>query len=372
MLASSRHRILFLTHKEKVCGVHEFGISIAEALNKSARYDVVYAECSDPQELLTFVARERPEAIICNYYSTTLPWLKKDLLRKIGIPSLGIMHEVSQIAADSADTSLFDYHIAPDPTLSTDNPIVFKTGRIIPKYTNEFTPPKVLTIGSFGVASHEKGFERIIIAVQEEFDEAIIRLHVPPGDFIDYDVKQAVQKLQKLIIKPGIRLVTTHEFLERSELLDFLAQNTLNAFFYERCDGRGISSTIEMALAVRRPLAITRSMMFRHVLSIDPKPDDPPICIEGNLGMSLLQEFTLRWKRRKYLRLGANKFPAQWLLKPALTLQQIIDNGVAPLERFHSQWTEASLISDYERILDCVLNQRRQRLQTVASVAIGS
>jgi hypothetical protein len=107
-------------------------------------------------------------------------------------------------------------------------------------------------------------------------------------------------------------------------------------------------------------------------MSPQPRPDDPPICIEGNGKMSWLQEFTLRLKRRKYLRFGANKFPAQWLLKPSLSLQQIIDNGVAPLERFHSMWTEANLISDYERILDCVLNQHSHRLQTVASVAIGS
>lgn len=354
MIGSSRRRILFLTHKEKVCGVHEFGISVAEALKKSAKYSFTYAECSNPEELLTFVARERPQAIICNYYSTTLPWLTKDLLRKLSIPSLGIMHEVSQIAADSADTSFFDYHIAPDPTLVTNNPIVFKTGRLIPKYTNKFNPPKVLTIGSFGFASDGKGFERLIIAAQREFDEAIIKLHIPRGDFINYDVKEVVQQCQRLIVKPGIKLVATHDFLERSKLFDFLAQNSLNAFFYDRLNGRGISSTIEMALAVRRPIAITRSTMFRHVLSARPS-----ICIEGNgkADMWWWQEFTLRWKRRHYLVNSPHKFPAEWLLKPASSLKQIIDNGIAPLEQFYNQWTEPNLILDYERILDSVLGQ---------------
>lgn len=373
MIVSSagKPQVLFVTHKQKVCGVHEFGISVAQAIKKSAKYAVTYAECSNPEELSAFVAQERPRAIIFNYYESTLPWLEKELLKKLNIPSLGIMHEVTQSAADSADTSLFDYHIAPDPTLVTNNPIVFKTGRLIPKYTNHFSPPRVTTIGSFGFASAGKGFERLIIAVQEEFDDAIIRLHVPAGDFMNADVRQVVKRCEKLIVKDGIKLVATHEFLERSQLFDFLAQNTLNAFFYERLDGRGISSTIEMALAVRRPIAITRSSMFRHVLSTHPSPDDPPIYIEGSKPEMLWwQEFTLRWKRRQYLVHSADKFPAQWLLKPPLTLKQIIDNGIAPLERFYNEWTEPNLIRDYERILDRVLNTQNEILERDASAAI--
>ena len=367
MTVTPRSKVLFVTHKQKVCGVHEFGISVANALKKSAKYEFIYAECSSPEELLAFVSKEQPHAIIYNYYCTTLPWVEKELLNQLNIPSLGIMHEVSQEAADSADTSLFDYHIAPDPTLATKNPIVFKTGRLIPKYTNEFTPPSVTTIGSFGFASHGKGFERLIIAVQEEFDDAIIRLHIPSGDFINADVKEVVQRCERLIVKPGIKLIATHEFLERPQLFDFLAQNTLNAFFYDRLDGRGISSTIEMALAVRRPIAITRSTMFRHVHSAY-----PPICIEGDAKLTFIQEFTMRYKRRKYLRLQGGKFPAEWLLKPSSSLKQIIANGIAPLERFYNQWTEPNLILDYERILDRVLNTQSQILEDAASVTIHS
>lgn len=359
------HQILFVAHKEKLCGVHEYGISVAEALKKSTKYLFIYAECSNAEELSAIVEGVAPKAIIYNYYPSTLPWLKKELLRKFDIPSLGIMHEVTQRAADSADTSLFDYHIAPDPTLVPNNPIVFKTGRLIPKYTNGFSLPKVTTIGSFGFASVGKGFERLIIAVQEEFDEAIIRLHVPAGDFMDSDVKDVVKRCQELIVKDGVKLVATHEFLERLQLLDFLAQNTLNAFFYEKLEGRGISSTIEIALAVRRPIAVTRSSMFRHILSNNPLLADSPICIErnGKPAISWKQEFDLRLKRRQYLRHSKNKFPAKWLLKPASSLKQIIDNGIAPLEQFYNQWSEPSLILDYERILDRVLGKQSPDLE---------
>ncbi|MGH9906920.1 MAG: hypothetical protein ACRD8U_15220, partial [Pyrinomonadaceae bacterium] len=79
-------RILLVTHKQRVCGVHEFGISVAEALKKSAKYAFIYAECSNPEELSAFVENEAPKAVIYNYYPSTLPWLKKELLRKLSIP----------------------------------------------------------------------------------------------------------------------------------------------------------------------------------------------------------------------------------------------------------------------------------------------
>ncbi len=357
-------RVLFVSHKEKRCGVHEYGISIAEALKKSKKYLFIYDECSNRRDFWGTVGRVAPSAIIYNYYPSTLPWLKKKVLKEVDVPNLGIMHEVTQRAADSANTRLFNYHIAPDPTLVLNNPIVFKTGRLIPAYINRFTPPKVTTIGSLGFASVGKGFERLVIAVQEEFDEAVIRLHIPSGDFVPTDAKQVARRCQELIVKDGVKLVVTHEFMERNQLLDFLAQNTLNAFFYEKLEGRGISSTIETALAVRRPIAVTGSSMFRHVLSNRPSHAAPTICIEpnGKRAMSWKQQSRLRSRRRGYLQNSRKKFPLKWLLKPETSLKQIVDNGIAPLERFFNEWSEQNLILDYERILDCVLGKHQSQL----------
>lgn len=348
----SPEKILFVSHKNEHCGVHEYGISIAEALKKSKEYLFIYAECSSRGEFWAIAEAVAPSAIIYNYYPSTLPWLNKKVMSRFKIPHLGIMHEVTQQTADSADTRLFDYHIAPDPTLSLNNPIVFKTGRLIPKYVNEFPPPKVTTIGSFGFASFGKGFERLIIAVQVEFDEAVIRLHIPSGDFVASDAKDLARRCQKRIVKDGVKLVVTHEFLEKRQLLDFLAQNTVNAFFYEKFDGegRGISSVIENALAVGRPIAITRSSMFRHILL----GDDPPICIEPTL--SWKRELYLRL-RRLYLRRSQNDLNLKWLLKPESSLRQIIEKGIEPLLPFYSEWTEPNLIRDYERILNEVFER---------------
>ena len=357
-------QILFVTHKEKQCGVHEYGISIADAVKKSAQYSFVYAECSTPQEFSATVETVRPAAIIYNYYPSTLPWFDKKLLDTFDIPHLEIMHEVTQQAADSADASFFDYHIAPDPTLVVNNPIVFKTGRVIPPYTNRFDLPAVTTIGTFGFATAGKGFERLIIAVEEEFDEAIIRLHVPTGDFAAFDCKDVAHRCQELIVKRGIKLIVTHEFLEKNQLLDFLAQNTLNAFFYEKGEGRGISSAVENALAVRRPIAITRSNMFRHVLT---GLAEPPICVEAieEAEMSWTEKLYLRWRRRRYLGRSKNQLPLKWLARPETSLRQIIENGIEPLLPFYGEWNEPNLVRDYERILGQVL---RTQVRKTASM----
>ncbi|MDX1976155.1 MAG: methyltransferase domain-containing protein [Pseudanabaenaceae cyanobacterium bins.68] len=319
-------RILFISHSQKRCGVYQYGLNIAKALEKSGRYLFKYSECSGSNDFINAVSEVRPSAIIYNYYPSTLSWLNKSIISRIKVPHLGIIHEVTQGVADSLDNELFDYHIAPDPTLLLKNNIVFKTGRLIPTYENNFDLPQIPKIGSFGFGLQGKGFEHLIATIQQEYNEAEIRLHIPFAAFGDNDGVQArtiAQHCAQLIVNPKIKLSVSHKFLPQSELLDFLAQNTLNAFFYEKYYGRGISSVIDYALAVQRPIAITRSNMFRHIIS---KSDNSPsICIENS------------------------------------ELKQIIANGTTPLKSFCKEWDETNLIWDYERIIDIVLNNPPSR-----------
>jgi len=166
-----------------------------------------------------------------------------------------------------------------------------------------------------------------------------------------------------LVSKDGVKLVTSHEFLEKEQLLDFLAQNTLNAFFYDRCEGRGISSAIENALAVHRPIAITRSNMFRHVLSENPSITEPPICIEpdGDRHISVKEKIYIRFKRRQYSATSKNELPLHWFLRPQTSLKRIIENGVEPLLPFYDLWSELNLASDYERILNEIFKRRAEK-----------
>jgi hypothetical protein len=72
----------------------------------------------------------------------------------------------------------------------------------------------------------------------------------------------------------------------------------------------GISSVIDAALAVRRPIAITKSGMFRHIFDIVPN-----ICIEYS------------------------------------SFKNIIEQGVSHLEELCEKWSEEKFIENYENIL---------------------
>lgn len=325
-----KNKILIVSHKEQQCGVYQFGRNVAEALGRSKKYSFVYTECAAEEEFKSVVANIKPIAIIYNYYPSTMPWLNKKVLLKINVPHIGIIHEVTQDVADTTNDSFFDYHVAPDPTLLLKNPLVFKTGRLVPEYENSYALPDVPTIGSFGFGTAGKGFERLISTIQNEFDEAIIRLHIPFAAFGDADGSSAhaiSQRCKEIIVKPKISITISHHFLDQQQLLDFLAQNSMNAFFYEQNNGRGISSVIDFALAVQRPIAITKSAMFRHLYSVSPS-----ICIEDS------------------------------------SLKQILNNGFRPLMKYRSEWSESNLIWDYERTIDTVLSLGFKRKSLVRKI----
>jgi hypothetical protein len=313
--------VLMVSHAKKRCGINQYGLNVFEALAASRRYAIAYAECNSERDLDAALVTYNPSLVVYNHYPATMPWLTPRITRKLAVAQLGVMHEVTQEEADSADRALFDHHLCPDPSLRENNPAALKIPRIIPPYLNRQPLPARVRIGSFGFGFHDKGFERLVARVQEEFDEADIVLRMPFNDMFDvaglrFALKTAA-RCRAVVSKPGIRLEIRHDFVSKTELLDFLAGNTLNAFFYDPHKYRGISSTIEHALAVQRPLAITRCGMFRHVSSADPS-----ICIEDT------------------------------------SLRQIIANGTAPLQPFYQQWTPARFLAALETIFDRVLGKR--------------
>ena len=321
--------VLFVSHKEKQCGVHEFGKNIANALSKSQKYNFVYVECSGMSELDNAIAVHQPVAIIYNYHIPTMPWIHQKLIHKlyrplnahIDVPQIGIMHEVTQEKADKADAYLFDYHIAPDPTLLLRNPLVFKTGRLVPDFENHFPLSLIPVVGSFGFATPNKGFEQIVHVVNEEFENAVIRFNIPSADFGDRDgnkAKELEDNCRKLITKTGITLEVSNDFLSKEGILTFLAQNSINVFLYQDKSGRGISSAADYALAVDRPIAVSDSSMFRNLHDVEPS-----------------------------------------ILVPGKPISDIMNQGIAPLEKLKTEWSSENIVWEYERIIGRILNEKR-------------
>jgi len=203
------------------------------------------------------------------------------------------------------------------------NPIVYKTGRLIPQFQSKVSNNQKINIGSFGFATIGKGFTNIIEKVQEEFDEAVINLNISFAKFGDEsgeNARRIADIAQKTLRKNDIELNISHEHLTSEEILKFLSKNDLNVFLYEHQDNRGISSATDWAIAVKRPLAITKSSMFRHLFDCYPS-----ICIEDN------------------------------------SLKTILGNGVKHLERLCEEWSPENLLWDYERIIDDIISQNKSR-----------
>ena len=335
--------ILFVSHTPSQCGIFEYGKNIFNVLKGSRYFNFVRVECSSLEDLKRSIAEQGPVAIIYNYHPSVLPWvatkvgprLYRNNLTSIKVQQIGIIHEITQRSADTAtayrrkflpgtrtrlSNSLFDFYIAPDPALLLRNPYVYKTGRLLPHYVNNYPVPETITIGSFGFGTPGKGFDNIVRKVQQEFDQAVIRLNIPSSDFADKDGangRRIAAACRALVENPGIDLQISHDYLDDRQVLDFLAQNTINVFLYEDAENRGLSSAVDNAVAVKRPVAVSNSIMFRHVLDTEPS-----INVEKN------------------------------------SLRTIIANGFAPLEKHYRDWNPETLLWEYERIMRSVLGKK--------------
>lgn len=347
--------VLFISHLKTQCGVYQFGKDVFNAISQSEKYKFVKIECETLKELKDSISTHKPAAIIYNYHPDVMTWLctkttkgaYQNHIAGIKCPQIGIIHEITQHIADSATgnpsslflgdpkkklNSLFDFYIAADPTLLLLNPIVFKTGRLVSSFKDSNAAPEknIPVIGSFGFATANKGFEELVKQVQKEFDEAVIRINMPSAYFGDREgtnAKRIAEECRNIIQKKGIRLEISHDFLEeKNEMLNFLSGNSLNAFFYQDKGGRGLSSALDNALAVKKPIAVSNCPMFRHILQAKPS-----VCIEN------------------------------------LSLKEILKNGFSPLDKLATEWNEENLMWEYERIMNTIFQRSFEKPHTKLS-----
>lgn len=330
-----REKVVIVTQKQRKCGIYQFGLNTCETLARSRKYRFQLVECDGAADFERQLLNEKPTVVIFNYYAH-MGWVTPDLLDRVIPPRIfrvGMIHEYNSSFVESAPPWCLDQYIALDPTAPIRSPRLLKVGRCVPHYENRFPVPTIPTIGSFGFGVPTKGFERLVDLVQEEFDEAVIRLQIPYNDTIDPDGSAAraiAARCRDRLHKPGLRLEITHDFLTREGLLDFLAQNSLNAFLYDYQKDRAVSSVIDLALAVDRPIAVTRSEMFRHIHDARPS-----VCVEDS------------------------------------SLRDILAAGGAPLKSFKERWSEAALVREYDAIVDGLLHRTPPARSLAAGDRVG-
>jgi hypothetical protein len=277
------NNILFVTQLDtnnSSCGIFLIGKLLSETLEKSKKYNIKTCYLNNYTNLYEQIMIHNPICIIFNFHETTTPWLDGFKLKTeySNIKHIIIHHDMHQQKIDFFDArnfNNFENVISPDPTL-IGNKNVFPVNRLIPPYNpkSKYIENGIPIIGFQGFGAQHKGISRIAHAVQEEFDEAIIRLHIPNsfyGDPHGFEAMRRVNEVKSIIKKPNIKIEHSHNLMSTNEVIDFLNQNTINCYFYDYLHGAGLASSPDYALATDRPIAVTKSHQLRNFLNLKEK-----------------------------------------------------------------------------------------------------
>jgi hypothetical protein len=277
---------------------YQYGKRLITILQKSLQFIYIYHEISSYEEYKSICDNNNLCAVIYNYYPLTMSWLNEGNIQH-KVPNIGVYHETPNMVN-------FDYIINIDPTSVLDQCRVAIPRPLLDHDELPQNDIGIPIIGSFGFES--KGFERLIYMVNDQFDNAIIRLHMPFAEFGDNDGSRSLSianTVRNIPRKDGIKIEISHNFLDDIDLLKFLNGNSINCFLYDDLHGRGCSSVIDYALSVDVPIGISNSHMFRHIYSDE-------ICL---------------YKK---------------------SIKEIIANGTQPLIHIKNKWSHLSLIKKIE------------------------
>ena len=265
---------LFLNTARAKCSIYESGKMSYDCLVLSDTYSLDYQEIDENSRTIA----GNYEFYIFNYHPISMGWLDLDCIKKLpGFKAVIVLEVNINNPFCGCPDHIFDAYLVLDPTIQYFKENVYAFPRPLENKQNTSTSHRespVPIIGSFGFYGDSKGFDKLIDAVNNEFDEAIIKINTLNPDwggdskrfyeFIDY--------LRKYPTKEKVKVVVTTNYFNKDELINWCAENTLNAFFYNR-HSPGLSATTDQAIASGRPLAISTNPTFRHIHSyIKPYP----------------------------------------------------------------------------------------------------
>lgn len=311
--------VLILNNSLKPCGIQQWGERLINVLNKSTLYDFIYRESTTSGEIISTIVETNPSIILYNYNPSTMPFLKKNVLDMFPyIKHVAMVHEGYLHTDNFVGFTYFIYLLGKfdglDPELLSR--VFVLPIRYLLKYSGDYPVNTVPTIGSFGFGFPSKRFDYIVEQVNKEFDVANIRFAISNSYHGDKDgsmAEEVIKKCREKITKPGINLYVNREFLSDNQVLEFLAGNDINCFFYDTRKTDAVASSTEFALSVKRPIAVTKVSMFYNLYTIVPN-----ICIEDS------------------------------------SLKEIMSRGTEPLEPLYKAFSDENFIYEFEKILGVI------------------
>lgn len=305
--------VLFVNTTEPRCGVHQYGQNLYDAIGDSLRYAVYYHQPESERALQMAARLHQADVIIYNWSPNIGGWMGGSPFQPYARHHIAVYHD-GHIPHESFDAILFS-----DPTMPQHSNW-YPIGRPVPRWEVQDLPMRPKDIPWIGINGFLGAWAVIgVRQILHEFPKCKLRLHLPAAVYGDPDGAQAAAQIQAcanlVALRPETTLEVRREFLPMPELLQWLSDNDLNVYARDAAaPWRGVSSVLDPALAVRRPIAVNLCSAFRHVHNLQPS-----ICIEHN------------------------------------SLRTILENGVVPLLPLYKTWGPEAVRRQVEDVLDRVI-----------------
>jgi FkbM family methyltransferase len=255
---------IFYNSKKSNCSIHCTGLMIYNILKDTSLYDLEYSEETEIYNQYDF--------IIYNQHLHVNNWITEELSKEYNKPIFCIVTEIGHRGDIMPFTPrYFTKYIVIDPTITEEQNIYSFPRPIINQINSkELLNKTVPVIGSFGFATYGKLWTYLITFVNNEFEKAIIKINIPYATYVDDNITtQTINDIIEYsnILKPGILLEITSDYMDDIELIKWCSKNTINCFFYSRTDTlyTGLAAVTDQAIASGRPLIVTDDPTFRHI-----------------------------------------------------------------------------------------------------------
>lgn len=257
-------KVVFYNPKPERCGVHQYGKRFFELLKLIPDIEPHYQEVPSENE----IRPEWADIAIYNVHQGISNMCKKaPFFLGTATKQIGIYHDDGMDAPFdawifSAPSSLIqkeNLHLIGRPMPSSWNPepkVVGHSGR------------NVLTVGIHGLIG--AWAIDMVHRISKMEPECFVRMCLPASDHCDPSGDNAKRMAYVCSEMLGERLEVTHEFMSEPDLLRWLSKNDINCYVRPPLPSLGISSALDLALAVRRPIALNKNSMFRHFNDCSP------------------------------------------------------------------------------------------------------
>jgi len=322
-------RILFVSQdrpEKRACGVYLIGEQYYHALSQYSEHTIYRSLALSTLELKKEIFDLNPDIVLVNYHEATVSWIDMVHLRKVFHHTL-----FAKIEHDFTEQKISDYYegfeqkyqfaICLNTTLEKSNPYVFCCNRLmsdgIPDNYIDIGIPK---IGYQGFGFDHKGILKIAQRVIHEFDEAIIRLHIPfsfYGDPEGHLARARIQEVEDAICNTKIKLEYSHELISSEEMVKWLSQNTVNCYFYDETNQYGVASAPDYAMAARRPIAVNDTYQLQYI---------------------------------------HKNVPSANVLQNGNSLRKIINNEFAPFNDLYDKMKPQNVVAELDHIFNCMMS----------------